>query len=137
MKKREFNVPKLTENKEIREYFNLLFSLDHGLNLGEFDLPPKNGSQWIQVVSNKYIFTEHNSDERFEFVEIFIDHFIDGMCVDGLVVKETVSGKMRFDYYRHPYNVPLEAKDIYFLNSRKINWNNFAKWLKMRCIENL
>ena len=137
MKKREFNVPKLTENKEIREYLELLFSLNHGVDLGGFDLPPKNGGHWIQVMSHRYIFAEHDLDEKVEFVEIDVDHFMNDMCVDGFTVVKTGSGETRFDYYRHPFNVPLEAKEIYFLNSKRINWDDFAKWLKLKCIENL
>ena len=137
--KRKVYIPKLTKNKEIKQYIkNICTHLRNEETISSkiFNVFPVNSFHTISVTVYKMYDNAFIPQKKWK--EFEISHFINMSYVDSIEIKLKSNGSIYFEYAR-PENTLLssfpDVTDPFYLDSSKINWDKFASELKLWCIE--
>ena len=133
-------IPNLTKNKEIKLWIKKLcvsrLTMSDVITAHRFDVFPEHPHHYIVAIL--YDMFDNRVVPHKEWKEMEISHFINGVHVDAIASKVKSNGSIYFEYTRSftsTINPILDNEDIFFLDSSKIDWNSFAKQLKLWCIE--
>lgn len=139
---KKFYVPKLTQNKELKDYIKLccLSRRDMLLNYEIFRPFPEKSKHYV-IMSTFKSFVDQNGAKK-EWTEFQILNMLGNWVVDGIESKVKSNESLQFKYYRSELKIPSSISNLweeepYYINSKMLDWEKLTSEFKMFIISKI
>ncbi len=139
---KKFYVPRLTQNKELKDYIKLccLSRRDMLLNYEIFRPFPEKSKHYV-IMSTFKSFADQNGAKK-EWTEFQILNMLGNWVVDGIEAKVKSNESLQFKYYRSELKIPSSISNLwkeepYYINSKMLDWEKLTSEFKMFIISKI